>query len=283
MKISFREIHNADIFLTDINALTQNWKSDCYNFLNFGRPYNGLCLYTHGSAQYEIYTQNGNIITMSASAGDLICLPKDSQYKVSFGENTADYLINFRPTDSFGNIISFSDGCSILFSGSPPHLTELFKKSAEISLNRINNTKNILKSYLFEIFDEISIFLSENKPMNYDKKLISDITQYIQNHASEKLSTNELAQKACISERYLRTLFKKHVGTSPIKYKNEILIEYAKKLLSDGIMNVNETAEFLGYYDAAYFSKLFKKNVGISPLEYINSPQKKKENDFSFI
>lgn len=284
MKTSFREIHDVDIFLTDINAMTQHFgESDCYNFLRCGRPYDGLCLYTHGSAHYEIDTETFGIITMQASVGDLVCLPKGSRYKVRFSENTEDYLINFRPLDSFGNLLEFSDGCSLLFSDSPSNISDLFRKSAEISVNRINNTKNILKSNLFGIFDKISLLLSENEPMNYDKKLVSDITQYIKNHATEKLSIEELAKKACISERYLRTLFKKYAGTSPVKYKNKILIEYAKNLLGNGIMNVNETAEFLGYYDAAYFSKLFKKQVGVSPLEYVNTPYKAKENDFSFI
>ena len=75
--------------------------------------------------------------------------------------------------------------------------------------------------------------------------------------------------------------------TSPVKYKNEVLIEYVKGLLTNGVMNVNEVAEFLGYYDAAYFSKVFKSAVGISPGN-INNPKLfdlyfKKRKPFDFV
>ena len=153
----------------------------------------------------------------------------------------------------------------------------MFKDAAELFLNRINNTQNILKSYDFKIFDSASLIIFKNEPTRYDKKLVTDAMTYMRNHASERLSVKELADISNVSERYLRTLFEKYAGMSPTRYKTEILIERAKEMLKNNIMNINETAEYLGYYDAAHFSNAFKKSVGMSPMSYIKEIMSKRE------
>ena len=54
----------------------------------------------------------------------------------------------------------------------------------------------------------------------------------------------------------------------------------AKEMLKNNIMNINENAEYLGYYDAAHFSNAFKKSVGMSPMSYIKEimPKREKQN-----
>ena len=39
-------------------------------------------------------------------------------------------------------------------------------------------------------------------------------------------------------------------------------------MLRGNEMNINETADALGYTDARYFSKVFKKEIGVKPTDY---------------
>lgn len=274
MKVDIESIREIDFNLNNVNVIRQNHNNvRRYNFLDAGRQYDGLCIYTSGTAHYLIDDgKSGEYAEMTAKTGDLVYLPKDSRYLVRFDESEAavtDYLINFNMSGADGNPISFSDRCEIWASDMPEYFTELFKEASDLFLNRINNTHNILKSYAFKIFDSASLVIFKDEPPRRDKKLVSDAMEYIKNHATEQLSVKEIAAVSNVSERHLRTLFEKYAGMSPIKYKTSALIEKAKEMLRNNIMNVNELSEYLGYYDAAHFSKVFKKTTGLSPGKYI--------------
>lgn len=282
MKVGIEKIKEMDFNLNNVRVIRQQFdKIQAYNFLKVGRPNDGLCVYTGGTAHYCFDDgKGGKYKEMTASVGDLVYLPKGSRYLVRFNESdecVTDYLMNFDISDTEGNPIVFSDRCEIWANNTPDYLAELFKDAAELFLNRINNTQNILKSYAFKIFDSASLIIFKNEPTRYDKKLVTDAMTYMRNHASERLSVKELADVSNVSERYLRTLFEKYAGMSPTKYKTEILIERAKEMLKNNIMNINETAEYLGYYDAAHFSNAFKKSVGMSPMSYIKEIMSKRE------
>ena len=78
-----------------------------------------------------------------------------------------------------------------------------------------------------------------------------------------------LAAKLCgISETYFRTLFKKVVGVSPLKYINDRKISRAKELISSKMYSIREVAQLAGFHDEAYFSREFKKATGVCPSKY---------------
>lgn len=274
LKVGIEKIKEIDLNLNNVRVIHQRFtKIQSYNFMNIGRPNDGLCVYTSGTAHYRIEdAESGSYKEMTATVGDLVYLPKGGRYIVRFNESdeeVTDYLMNFSVSDADGRPIVFSDRCEVLASGMPEYFTELFKEASELFLNRVNNTQNILKSYAFKILDCASLIMFKNEPVRYDKKLVTAAMAYIRNHASERLSVKEVAAVSNISERHLRTLFERYAGISPIGYKTEVLVEKAKEMLKNNVMNINETAEYLGYYDAAHFSKVFKRTVGVSPTSYI--------------
>ncbi len=72
------------------------------------------------------------------------------------------------------------------------------------------------------------------------------------------------------SEDYVRAMFKKSTGKTPIGLLTEMRINHACLLIDmyKKTLSLSEIAEKCGYTDYIYFSRRFKELVGVSPLKY---------------
>lgn len=93
---------------------------------------------------------------------------------------------------------------------------------------------------------------------------------YIDQHLSENISMNDLAQNAYLSPNYLGRIFYEKLGMSISEYINRRRMERACELIRSGDAKIYEIAEQVGVRDPNYFSSLFKKSIGLSPKEYKN-------------
>lgn len=95
------------------------------------------------------------------------------------------------------------------------------------------------------------------------------VLTYIQLHCAEQFSLEDLAQQFGFHKTYLSELFTKHFGMGFVKYRNNLRIQKAQKLLRGG-MKVGDAARCSGFDDVHYFSRVFKQLTGESPLEWRN-------------
>ena len=82
---------------------------------------------------------------------------------------------------------------------------------------------------------------------------------------------DDIYAKIPLAKEYVRKLFTKEYGLTPLQFLQTRRIEHAKQLLSrkkDIYLRVNEIALFCGFSDSAYFSRLFKKRTGATPNEF---------------
>jgi AraC-like DNA-binding protein len=91
---------------------------------------------------------------------------------------------------------------------------------------------------------------------------------YIDEHWAEDFDVDELAKVAYVTPSYLSRLFKKHLGTTPMRYRNSVRIEKAKRLLLIRTTSVEEIADALGFEDTKYFSQLFKSATTLTPSQF---------------
>lgn len=110
--------------------------------------------------------------------------------------------------------------------------------------------------------------LEQNRTMEKNR-LIADIRRYIDQHLTERISLNSVADAFYLSPSYFSTTFKKHCGMSFTEYVNHQKMELAKELLLKQEMKIYEIAAYLGFENTYYFSKVFKKFSGMSPSEFL--------------
>lgn len=84
-------------------------------------------------------------------------------------------------------------------------------------------------------------------------------------------TVHQLADRLCITPKYLSALLKSLTGESTQQLIHKKLIEKAKEKLSTTDLSVSEIAYQLGFEHVPSFSKLFKQKTSQSPLEFRTS------------
>ncbi|MEI3614080.1 helix-turn-helix domain-containing protein [Pseudogracilibacillus sp. SO30301A] len=102
-------------------------------------------------------------------------------------------------------------------------------------------------------------------------KSVQEVLQYIEEHYSEDIGLEMIAEKVDLSPNYLSAIFKQTTGSSFIDYLTELRMKKAKENLQNLNLSVYEIAEAIGYSSSQYFSRVFKKHTGMTPSAYRNS------------
>lgn len=99
---------------------------------------------------------------------------------------------------------------------------------------------------------------------------IKQAINYIDEHLTDDMTLETIAESVHSNASYLSRIFKKEVGTSVITYITDLRIKKAKDLLEHSDLKTFEISDAVGIHDPAYFSVLFKKYTGMSPKSYRN-------------
>lgn len=91
---------------------------------------------------------------------------------------------------------------------------------------------------------------------------------YIQEHITEQLLIEQIAESLGISASSLTRKFKSRLGVSPREYINRQKVEEAQKLLLENELTLTEIAVRLGFSTSSYFASVFKQFVSCTPSEY---------------
>jgi transcriptional regulator GlxA family with amidase domain len=97
---------------------------------------------------------------------------------------------------------------------------------------------------------------------------IREVEAFMQARYADDLSTEALAEVACMSERTFLRRFKAATGRAPAPYLQAVRIEAAKAMLEIESASVQAVAQRVGYEDVSFFRTLFKRETGMTPAEY---------------
>lgn len=125
-------------------------------------------------------------------------------------------------------------------------------------------------SILLRILVLINRFSHTQSPVSSEKystpTFISQILSYINDHYSEKLSLDSLANHFFINKYYLSHEFKNAVNTSVYRYITLKRLNVAYSLLNEG-HTASEVSVMCGFGDYTGFFRAFKAEFGITPTE----------------
>lgn len=92
--------------------------------------------------------------------------------------------------------------------------------------------------------------------------------EYIDTHPGEKLTLEELAEKAGYSSFHLSRKFRQEMNCSIIDYIQRSKLERAKYLLVYTEKSVDDVSAELGFNSRSYFTTVFKNQTGMTPTQY---------------
>lgn len=94
------------------------------------------------------------------------------------------------------------------------------------------------------------------------------VCNYMNEHCTEDISVDTLADLAGFSSFHFARLFKQFTGMTYYNYLNKHRIMHAEKLLIDPNLSVTEVAMRSGFVSLSTFNRLFKQYKKCTPTEY---------------
>ncbi len=86
------------------------------------------------------------------------------------------------------------------------------------------------------------------------------------------LSVRDMAEKMDISEVYLRIIFRRQLGISPVKHLRRQRIDRACSLLRESSLPIRLIAEKCGFREVQFFHRVFRNVTGTTPANYRKNP-----------
>ncbi|MGO4546311.1 AraC family transcriptional regulator [Paenibacillus sp. 2TAB23] len=132
-----------------------------------------------------------------------------------------------------------------------------------------SDTLRQLEDRFLETLAQLSQHIAELSQNRRHNALMRQIRDYVSEHFMDpNLSLTLLSDRFQISSKYLSQLFKESIGQNFSDFLIGLRIDYAKRLLRNSDVTVQEISDMMGYANATSFIRVFKKIVGLSPGQY---------------
>jgi transcriptional regulator GlxA family with amidase domain len=118
---------------------------------------------------------------------------------------------------------------------------------------------------------DFMMFQGQKEHEDYE---IKQAQNYIEQHFTDKISVDQLADRFAVGRRSFERRFKKATSNTVIEYIQRVKVEAAKRSFETNRKNINEVMFDVGYTDVKAFRNVFKKITGLTPVDYRNKYNK---------
>ena len=139
------------------------------------------------------------------------------------------------------------------------------KRSQTEEMQRQIQTRILLLEMVQSIAKEDGFLLPEQ---GSNTNMQREMLDYIQNHYTEKLTLEDLAEEFHLSPKYISRYFKQHFSLAFSSYVMHLRLSCAKNLLETTENSVTEIALLSGFPNVSHFIRSFRQAYEISPLQY---------------
>ena len=134
------------------------------------------------------------------------------------------------------------------------------------SMDTLSGLKENINKLVYTVTEKVQIINDKVRTSSFASIQVAQ--KYIEEHYNEKITLENISEKAFMSPSYFSVQFKKEMGKNFVEYLKEYRIEKAKDLLRVNNLKVYEISEMVGYQNPKYFTDMFKAFTGLTPLEY---------------
>lgn len=128
--------------------------------------------------------------------------------------------------------------------------------------------RDALSKIWLMLFELSRPMLDQEGVFNRNNDKIKLMMIYIHEHYSEKISIQELAAAAYLSERECFRVFHDYLHMTPVEYIKSYRLQKACQMLTKGRKSVTEVSHACGLGSSSYFGKVFREYAHCTPLEY---------------
>ncbi|MBQ8398045.1 MAG: helix-turn-helix transcriptional regulator [Clostridia bacterium] len=130
---------------------------------------------------------------------------------------------------------------------------------------RVDRVRAIGLYYGF--YADVLPHLRAEPPVKHNPALL-DAAAYIEQNCAADFDIGALAARVCVSESRLYHLFRRELGTTPVRLRNEFRVERAAQALRATDRSIDDIAAENGFHSPTYFRETFKTFTGLTPSEY---------------
>lgn len=251
------------VSLCDINRYGLAYRKDNIVERPSGRPDYLIMFVVRGKMEVLV-----NEKMRTVYPGDMIYIaPHSPQRVVRFIQDKPEHyfvhFIGYAVPEILKDIGLTKSG--VYYVGKINEITDAFQKIMMAMVAKENPT------YINSLFLRlISYFagINQDEEMSFAASRVSPAIMQLINDYWMSTNMSYYASLCNMSMANFSAMFKRATGVSPLKFRENIRLEKAKKLLCESFLTIKEVANATGYQDPYTFSKVFKKRTGMSPSEY---------------
>ncbi|OUP03853.1 hypothetical protein B5F36_07500 [Anaerofilum sp. An201] len=252
--------------------------SSCYdkdwNSLMHTHKCTELFYCVHGRGQF--HTSDG---TFDVKKDDLVIINADVEHaESSMASHPLEYLVlgvqglNFRFDSARGDagydVLNFEQNRDELLF----YLQSILREVDTQEFRYEDMCQRILEILLIQVqrFANVKIctsLLAAEKQHSTNRNCAL-IRQYIDEHFSEPITLDTLAQMVHINKYHLVRTFQKEYGITPINYLIERRLEESRFMLKNTNYSASQIVSLLGFSSSSYFSQCFRRKEHMSPSQY---------------
>ena len=209
----------------------------------------GNATYTHGETTYQV------------DKNDILFVPAHYDYNIISHKDEDVLVIHFYIENShFENMEIFTPT-------NPDVFYKIFIDMINVwRLKPIGYTAR-LTSLFYKIAEQIEIQTQKRVLASKTKKLQTALDYLQESFSNPETNIESVAKHIGTSTTNIQKIFTTGINITPIKYLNNLRMNYAIGLLKTGYYSIEEIAELSGFNDPKYFSTLYKKKHGVPPSE----------------
>lgn len=235
-----------------------------------------LVLLISGQGEYTVEDRHYALQT-----GDMLLIGNGQIHRPEFTKGMEYERIIFYISPEFLQKQS-SEECNLefLFDGVHGHVIRLeerrYRKIFELAklleeeLSKDSFGKTIMaNSLLLQLLVRLGRYRDKGQLMHADRPEVSDerigrILTFIENHLSEELSVDDLAEVVYMSRYHMMRMFKKETGQSVYEYLTERRLFFARELIRKGVP-ATESCFQAGFGSYSSFTRAYGKRFGTTP------------------
>ncbi len=230
----------------------------------------GTILYNVEGAEYEI--NSGDFVITNPNEFHFITFPKETLYYREFFQMDRNLIRIYKPDilDTL-DVRNFGKNNKIPKETAEKYgLDEIFRGIQSYCENPVDHTDFMISLYAAQLAIKLGEIFSNEFLVNSHRlknERAEEIYQFIEQHFSEKIGIEDIAEGLYLNKAYIGRIFKTYMGISPGMYLGIRRIMYAKNLLVQGD-SISEIYEKCGFNDYVTFYRTFKKHVGMTPEKF---------------